>query len=165
MRFHKGGLTLLAMVLVLGATLVFVDVVLAGFGCEVGGVFNSVRALEEEWALSERLDEKFHSVLENAGHKRRVLHDLIERRCDLRQAMSRYSSLCSSADLLSLRAAYHQYQTPENPMIARHLLTLVERELQHTGQPQSRMSQLRQEWTGLQSKRTPQTGPTAPPGA
>jgi hypothetical protein len=165
MRFHKGGLTLLATVLALGAALVFVDVVLAGFGCEVGGVFRSVQALEEEWALSEKLEEKFHLVVENAGHKRRVLHDLIEKRCDLREAVSRYLSLCTSADLLSLRAAYHQPQTAENPVIARHLLNLAERELQHTGQPLARVSQLEQEWARLQAERPEPTSPIAPPGA
>lgn len=164
MRFHKGGLTLLAAVLVLGVALVFVDVVLAGFGCEVGGMFSSVQALEDELELSEKLEEKFHLVIENAGHKRRVLHDLLEKRCDLRHAMTRYLSLCSSADLLSLRAAYHQYHTPENPMIARHLLTLAERELQHTGQPMGRMCQLQQEWASLQTEGAQEMG-AALPGA
>lgn len=152
MRFNKGGFTLLATLLAFGATLVFVDVVMAGFGCGLGGVLNSVRALEAEWELSDELEAKFHVVLENAVRKRQVLHDLIERRCDLRQAMNRYLGLCSSADLLSLRAAYRHHLDSTNPVIAQHLITLVERELQRSDRAECRLNQLQQEWTRLRSE-------------
>jgi len=165
MRLAKGSRLLVATVLVLGGAGFLAHVILRGLGSDLGGFFCSIRILEREREASERLDEALCRTAESSKQKNNVLQDLIGQRCNLREAVFRYRSLCRSGDLLSFRAIYRQPGASEQEVVAQHLLILVARQLRDApGRRAEMLHLLEKEATRIYSENA--MGPAAPvPGA
>jgi len=97
-------------------------------GGGLSSLTESVRVLEQEGKTAQQLEEKHRQVFECLGLIDQLVNDLINQRCDLREAAARWRAVSPEANILVINRVYARGAT-EKERIILHLFHLVDMQL------------------------------------
>jgi len=118
-------------------------------GSDLTTFVQSIRALEEAQQRSQQLDEQFRKIPEIGLQMKQVVKDLIQGQYSLREAATRYQTLCP----IATRWFYYPQAAKGEEHVILHLFYLVGEELKlHSSKRVAVLARLQAEWAFLRAQ-------------